>query len=85
MAVLTLMGRLMPVLQAYQQGQYGTASLGGGNPLGLGAAPGAPAAPAAALVKPELLDPLAAIDIDKLNAAFVQRHLGTLLGSHMHT
>ncbi|KAK9812059.1 hypothetical protein WJX73_001938 [Symbiochloris irregularis] len=31
-----------------------------------------------------LFDPLAALDVDKLNAAYMARHTGPLIGSHMH-
>ena len=34
--------------------------------------------------RPELFDPLANVDIDKLNAAYLARHQGPLTGSHMH-
>ena len=33
--------------------------------------------------KDQVFDPLAPIDVDKLNAAFINRHQAALLGSHL--
>ena len=62
--------------QVYQGAGVGTA--------GLASMPTASAQIQAVSAKPEIFDPLEPIDVDKLNAAFINRHQGTLLGSHLH-
>jgi hypothetical protein len=62
--------------QAYQQ------PLGGGLGAAFGAASQAPA-PLAGRPKSDAFDPLAPIDVDKLNSAFIHRHQAALLGAHL--
>ncbi|KAK9813166.1 hypothetical protein WJX72_010040 [[Myrmecia] bisecta] len=73
-------------LQAYQQQAGTTAALGGYGAIGQNpnsASLALASAAATATAKPSLYDPLAAIDIDRMNAAFIQKHQAHLLGSHL--
>ncbi|KAK9828082.1 hypothetical protein WJX81_001458 [Elliptochloris bilobata] len=61
--------------QAYQQPAAGG--------MGAFAAASQAPAPVPGKPKPEGYDPLAPIDVDKLNSAFIHRHQAALLGAHL--
>lgn len=82
--------------QAFHSSPYGASAGGAGagaSPLlghassGFGALGGgsAPFINALAGKHSEVSDPLASPDIEKLNAAFIQRHIGSILGTHMYS
>lgn len=56
---------------------FGSGGLGGLPGATFGAGLGLPTA------SKDAFDPLAPIDVDKLNAAFISRHQAALLGSHL--
>ena len=71
------------MMQAYQQQALAAAGQGAGSLFG-GSGSLQQQLAAAQQQKPEAVDPLASLDIEKLNAAYMQRNQAALLGSHLN-